>query len=303
MRRRLPPLNQLRAFEAAARHNSFTKAAAEMHLTQGAISRQVKALEDYLGFELFIRTATGVDMTPEARRYGSRLTKALDGIATATAELTATRSHSVITIRGFTTFFVRWLVPRLPEFERLHPDIEVRLIGSSDRVDFQRDPIDLGVLYGNGGWPGLAADLLFVDELVPVCSAQLATGLPPLTTPADLARHTLLHHSQRPRDWPDWLQLAEFPDVQGASARTFKDLSIAYECMSAGMGLVMGQRAYLQEQLASGMLVAPFETVLRRGAGYYMACRQDSADQEKIVVFRAWLRSACGQAAIAQKVS
>lgn len=297
MRRRLPPLNQLRAFEAAARHNNFTKAAGEMHLTPGAISRQVKALEDYLGFELFIRTSTGVDTTPEGRRYGGRLTKALDGIAAATAELTATRSRSVITIRGFTTFFVRWLVPRLPEFERLHPDIEVRLIGSSDRVDFQRDPIDLGVLYGNGGWPGLEADLLFVDELVPVCSAQLATGYPPLMTPGDLAQHTLLHHSQRPRDWPEWLQLAGYPDLQGAGTRTFEDLSIAYECMSAGMGVAIGQRAYLQEQLTSGLLVAPFETVLRRGTGYYMACRQDSADQEKIVAFRAWLRSVCGQAA------
>jgi len=293
MPKRLPPLNQLRTFEAAARHSSFTKAADEMHLTQSAISRQVKALEDYLGFELFVRTTTGVELTPQARHYGERLTKALEIIGIATSELTLKHSYSVITIRGFTSFFVRWLIPLLPDFERLHPNIKIRLIGSAEQADFQRDDMDFGVLYGKGDWLGLEADLLFNDELLPVCSAQLAQGQPPLSVTSDLSKHTLLHHNQLSRDWPEWLQAAGYPGLQSFGTRTFEDLSVAYECMLAGMGVIIGQRAYLEKELSNGTIAAPFETVLRRGSGFYMVCRKDKAGQEKVRAFRAWLSSVC----------
>lgn len=295
--RRIPPLNPLRAFEAAASHESFTKAGFELHVTQGAVSRQVKALEAYLGFDLFERTATGVELNQSGKIYAAALTQAFDAIAQATDELVAARSHTVLTIRGYTTFLMRWLIPRLPDFQIKHPNIEVRLIAAGDPVDFKRDNVDLGILYGNGRWKGLASDRLFCDELLPVCSPRLlrADGASPLCDPADLAHQTLLHLNRRRRDWPDWLADSGHGGLLSSHNYFFEDLGVVYQCAIAGMGVAMGQHAYVEDEIAAGRLIAPFGHILRRNEGYYLVCSQDRIEATKIAVFRDWLSTQIGE--------
>lgn len=285
----VPPLNPLHAFEAAARHLSFTKAAAEMNVTQGAVSRQVKALEDHLGFELFNRTPAGIVLTPGGYAYAASLTDAFERIARATDELVTTRSHTVLTIRGYTTFLVRWLIPLLPDFHVKHPNIEVRLVSASDPVDFDRDNADLGIRYGSGRWKLLESELLFTDELFPVCSPKLRATAG-LRAPNDLARCTILQLNLRRADWPDWLAEAGCPALRAASDLFLEDLGVVYQCAVAGLGVAMGQAAYVAEDLASGRLVAPFDVTLRRTRGYYLVCPKDRANVTKIDTFRRWLR-------------
>ncbi|MEO9190258.1 MAG: transcriptional regulator GcvA [Acetobacteraceae bacterium] len=287
---RLPPLNPLRAFEAAARCESFTRAAEELYVTQGAVSRQVKALEEHFGFTLFDRTPTGVVLSLSGRAFAAALTDAFAAVAQAADELVLARTHTVLTIRGYTTFLVRWLIPVLGAFQACHRNIEVRLEAAADPVDFHRHAADIGILYGHGAWPGLDADLLFQDELFPVCSPALREGETPLRRPEDLANHTLLHLNQRRRDWPAWLSAAGCPEITAGADFFLEDLSVVYQCAIEGMGVAIGQRAYLREELASGRLVVPFDTVLRRRAGYFLVCPTDRADVTKIRVFRDWLR-------------
>jgi len=289
LKRRLPPLNPLRAFEAAARHMSFTRAAAEMNVTQGAISRQVRALEDFLGFELFERTPKGVEVTENGRIYVNALTEAFEQIARATDEIVTARTHTVLTIRGYTTFLVRWLMPLLPEFQVKYPNIEVRLVSGSDTVNFERDNIDIGIRYGLGRWKGLESDLLFFDALLPVCSPKLLDATK-LQHPRDLARATLLHLNLRRDDWPDWLAAAGQENLEPANSLYLEDLGIVYQCAVAGLGVAIGQLAYVRDDLMSSRLVAPFDLVLTRPKGYFLVCPKDRIDVTKIMTFRNWLR-------------
>jgi DNA-binding transcriptional LysR family regulator len=292
----MPPLNPLYAFEAAARHLSFTKAAAEMNVTQGAISRQVKALEDHLGFELFNRTPAGILLTPGGYTYAAALTDAFDRVARATDELVTMRSHTVVTIRGYTTFLVRWLIPLLPDFHVQHPNIEVRLVSASDPVDFDRDNADLGIRYGSGRWRTLDSDLLLTDELFPVCSPTLAESTR-LRRPTDLARCTLLHLNLRRADWPDWLAEAGCATLKSVNDVFLEDLGVVYQCAVAGLGVAMGQAAYVADDVAAGRLVAPFDVTLRRTRGYYLVCPRERANITKIATFRGWLRNMVGRTA------
>jgi LysR family transcriptional regulator, glycine cleavage system transcriptional activator len=288
--RRLLPLNPLRAFEAAARHLSFTQAAEELGVTQGAVSRHIRALEDRLGFPLFVRTAQGLRLDQGGRVYAQVLHDAFTRIARATDNLIATQTHSVLTIRGYTTFFIRWLIPRLPAFQRIHPNIEVRLVAATDPVDFDRDAVDIGIRYGRGHWRGWRSDLLFMDELSPVCDpgylAQRDTSSPATL----IAASTLLHHNRRSNDWTDWLAASDVTQVLHANLY-FEDLSIVYECARANLGIAIGQRSYIEDDLASGRLVQPFDTILHRDLGYYLVCPADRADAPKIKLFRDWLLS------------
>lgn len=296
-RRRLPPLNHLRAFEAAARHVSFTRAAAELHVTQGAISRHVRALEDHLGIELFERTPTGVILRRQGEAYCAALTRALDEMAAATAELAQDQGVTALSLQGFTTLLMRWLIPRLPGLKSVCPNLEVRLTASPSPADFRRDRLDVAILYGNGAWPYLRADLLFHDQLFPVCSAAYLERHGPIASPAELAHHHLIHHGRRRNDWPDWLALAGVPTLDGQAESTFADLSVAYECMIEGLGIVIGQAAYFERELAAGTLVAPFGRppeglILQRDEGFYLVSLADQADAPHISAFRAWLLAA-----------
>lgn len=286
--RRMPPLNPLRAFEAAARHLSFTRAADELGVTQGAVSRHIRALEDRLGFPLFARTAQGLRLEQSGRVYAQVLHDAFTRIACATDNLVATQTHSVLTIRGYTTFFIRWLIPRLPEFQLAHGDMEVRLVAASDPVDFERDAVDIGIRYGHGHWRGWRSDLLFMDDLFPVCSPGYRASRDTTSAVAMLTGSTLLHHNLRPGDWTDWFVAADISHTPHNNLY-FEDLSIIYECARASLGIAIGQRSYIEDDLASGRLVQPFDIALHRNLGYYLVCPAERADAPKNKLFRDWL--------------
>jgi Transcriptional regulator len=289
MNPQLPPLNPLRVFEAAARHLSFTGAARELHITQGAVSHQIKALENWLGFPLFERQARHLRLTRGGELYAAALRGAFAQIVRATQELVSTGAKQVLTVRGHTTLFVRWLIPLLPAFQSAYPDINVRLSASVEGVDFKRDNADVGIIYGDGPWEGLRNDLLFSDELTPVMAPELAARLPhPCTTEA-LLELPLLHSNRRPQHWPDWIRAAGARRKLSVGDVYYEDLSIIYQCAIEGLGVALGQLRYVQKDLEQGRLVAPHPLVLRRSRGYHLVCPQERADDGKIACFREWL--------------
>src|SRR3954471_7049645 len=193
MGRRLPPLNAIRAFEAAARHLSFTRAAEELNVTQAAISHQLKGLEDVLGLPLFRRMNRSLMLTEAGQSYLPPLRDALDQIADATAKLKASDSGGTLDISTLASFAAKWLVPRLPRFQERHPQIDVRLSTSSHMVDFTQQEVDVAIRFGRGGWPGVRAERLLTEDVFPVCAPCLLAGGKSLKTPEDLANFPLLH--------------------------------------------------------------------------------------------------------------
>ena len=285
----LPPLNQLRVFESVARHRSFTAAAQELHITQGAVSHQIRALEDWLGFRLIERHCGKLRLTGGAAIYADALQGAFSEIVRATQELVATGSQRVLNVRGHTTFFTHWLIPLLPQFQRAHPDTKIRLSADVEGVDFRRDQADVGIRYGDGNWPGLRADLLFNDELTPVLAPSLAATLNDPSDPAQLLALPLLHSNRRPNHWSDWIKAAQVTRDNAEADMYFEDLSIIYECAIQGMGVALGQLCYLVRELADGSLIAPHSFVLRRNRGYYLVCPANQTVDSKVASLRDWL--------------
>lgn len=286
---RLPPLNPLRAFEAAAHHGSFTLAAAELHVTQGAVSQSVKALEQHLGDQLFIRAAGGLRLTSSGSAYARSVSESFQSIAQATLAFRSAQRQAVVTIRAYTSFLTYWLLPRIPAFEALHPGIEVRFIAANDRLRLEREPTDLRIRYGDGRWRGMEAAMLVPDELTPVMSPAL---LPPAGAPylpCALAPFTWLHASQRPSDWQDWLTQAGDPGVSPAAEKVVEELSVVYRLAIAGAGVALGNLAYVQEELASGRLFRPVDAVLRRRGGYYLVWSSLAPLSGSAQVFQSWL--------------
>jgi LysR family glycine cleavage system transcriptional activator len=288
----LPPLNPLRVFESAARHLSFTAAALELHITQGAVSHQIKTLENWLGFELFDRSARRLQLTRGGAIYAGQLNGAFARIVGATQELLAAGSHQVLTVRGHTTLFVRWLIPLLPRFQAAHPDIRVKLSASVEGVDFRREHADIAIVYGDGPWDGLRHDLLFCDALTPVMTPALAQSLPAACSTEALLALPLLHSNRRPQHWPEWIE--EVCGKRGLTAGDMycEDLSIVYQCAIEGLGVALGQLRYLEKELEQGLLVAPHPHVMRRARGYHLVCPEGLAEEPKISCFREWLIAA-----------
>lgn len=286
--RRTGPLNPLRAFEVAARHMSFTVAADELCVTQGAISRAVKTLEDYFGVPLFKRLGNGLELTPKSRILAHKLTDIFSQLADATDEFTGSKASHVLTVWTYTSFMIGFLIPRLPDFQLRHPNIKVRLISATDGTDFNRDQVDVRLRYGHGHWQGFESALLFREELRPVCSPKLLEGRSTMDF-AELEKHVMLHYDGRRHDWSDWLAAAGHPELTPRDNLVFDELSVANQAAIAGVGLAMAQKAYFQNEIASGQLVAPFETVLRRDRGYYLTVARERRNAEHVTVFRDWL--------------
>ena len=206
MRRRLPPLNALPSFEAAARHLSFSRAADELGVTHGAVSRAVRNLEDHLGLQLMVRATRSVRLTPTGAAFAAEVADVLENLAAATSAATG-QSSGIVNVSTINSFAARWLMPRLSRFRRLHGDIDVRVATSERLADFVSDGIDLAIRCGGGRYPGLTSELLMKEDHFPVCSPKLLKGRPPLRTPADLVHHTLLHDVFTV-DWAMWLRSA-----------------------------------------------------------------------------------------------
>ncbi|MBV6305578.1 LysR family transcriptional regulator [Candidimonas humi] len=284
-----PPLNPLRVFECVARHRSFTAAARELHITQGAVSHQIRALENWLGFKLFERQGSQLRLSQGAAAYARALGSAFSGIVTATQEFASTGSQQVLEVRGHTTFFTHWLIPLLPGFQKAHPDIKVRLAANVEWMAFEHDEAGVGIRYGDGDWDGLHSELLFSDELTPVMAPGLAQRLPRPCTLKALLALPLLHSNRRPGHWADWIGAAHGKRAFSASDMYCEDLSIIYECAIQGLGVALGQLRYLKNEFAQGKLVAPHPFVLRRPRGYHLVCPRSQAEDAKIACFRQWL--------------
>jgi len=287
--RRIAPLNPLRAFEAAARHLSFTQAADELCVTQGAVSRSVKALEDYMGVPLFERCHNGLLLSEKSDILAHRLTDIFDRLSAATSEFKGEKNASILTLRTYTSFMIGFLLPNLADFQILHPKIKVRLISGTDSVELSRNQEDVRIRYGHGQWRDVESTLLFRDQLRPVCSPKL---LDPAKRPypiSVLKDHVLLHQEFRHNDWPDWLACAGAEDFTAKSNVTFEELSVAYQAAISGAGIVIAQRPYFTREVAEGQLFEPFDTILHRDLGYYLTIPHERRDVPQVVAFKEWL--------------
>jgi LysR family transcriptional regulator, glycine cleavage system transcriptional activator len=291
MTARLPSLNGLRAFEAAARHLSFTNAATELNVTQTAISHQIRRLEQELGIRLFVRQNRSLVLTPEARDYLPGVRAAFNDLRLATDRLLRKDNDHVLTISTLASLAAKWLLPRLSAFQEAHPGIDVRITTSSALVDFKGGDVDAAIRYGRGRWPGLRADWLTADELFPVCSPALLGGNRPLKCPEDLAHYTLLHSSgSYDDDWRLWLTAAGLPiNISEQPGLTFDLILMTVQAAIDGIGVAMGRTSYVEADIAKGRLVVPFKITLPTDAGFYLVSPEARTDPPKLAAFRQWL--------------
>jgi LysR family transcriptional regulator, glycine cleavage system transcriptional activator len=296
----LPSLNGLRAFEAAARLRSFTLAAAELNVTQTAISHQIRRLEEQLGIKLFIRQNRALALTRQAQDYLPSVRTAFEDLRRATARLHRAEQEERLTVSTTASLATKWLVSRVAAFQDANPGMEVRITTSTHLVDFHREEVDIAVRYGRGVWPGLRAHWLMAERLFPVCSPALLNGANPLRQPADLAHHTLLHTSLPRDEWNLWLTAAGLPHAIAARRGLSFDLGfMAIQAAVEGLGIALGRSHLVEADIAAGRLVAPFDTELPRDAGYYVVTPEASADAPKIALFRDWLIASATPTALA----
>jgi LysR family glycine cleavage system transcriptional activator len=296
--RRLPPLGALRAFEAAARHLNFTLAAAELHVTQAAISHQVRQLEAWLGLRLFERRGHALTISENGRRYLADISVALDRIAAATARV-KDGFDGPLRITVLPSFATCWLLPRLDVFRAQHPDIDLKLTASTQRWNGADDRFDVGIRSGLGRWPGLTAELIARESLSPVCAPSVAAGPPALKVPADLRHADLLHDT--PRDgWRRWCERARVADLDLRAGLAFDDSALVLQAAAQGQGVALGRLMLAERDLLAGRLVQPFEVSVPNDYSYWLVYPPAKAERTDIAAFRAWLLAQAGQGETAQ---
>jgi LysR family glycine cleavage system transcriptional activator len=286
MARKLPPLNALKAFEAAARHESFTKAADELCVTPGAISRQVQVLEEHLGLSLFTRKNREVVISDRGAIYRTVVTNAFDDINAATYKL---RCDKKLHVSCYMTLSLRWLMPRLPSFHGANPNYSLMFTTTPPRIDeVSSGIIAVAILFGTGDWPGTVSHRLFPNELMPVCTPEVRETLD-RSDPNDLSKTTLLHSQLRPHDWGNWLDSVDADAVNPHAGMIFESSALAYDAAKNGMGVAIGLRALVDEDLEKGHLVPAYDHVHRDGQACYLAYSQKLADDVRVKRFRNWL--------------
>ncbi|MBB3459309.1 LysR family glycine cleavage system transcriptional activator [Rhizobium sp. BK313] len=291
MASRLPPLKALRAFEVAGRHLSFMKAAADLNVTPGAISRQIKLLEDYLGLRLFERGYREVTLTPAGREYVDSLEEIFGRLEAATDRLMDQHHRKPLHIFASMMFTMRWLMPRLGKFEGASAG-EIRLSTSlaADPNPFRSGNVDAAIYIGNADLPGMVCRRLLPSRLVPICSPALLR-VKPLRNLDELGQHTLLHSSVFPNNWGNWLAIAGRPDIRGQQSVSFGSTSLAYQAAVEGLGVAIGQTTLIREDLAAGRLVVPFPQVLEDGNAYILAYPEAGIHHEMLTPFVRWLQA------------
>ncbi len=293
MPRRLPPLNALRAFEAAARHLSFTKAASELNVTQAAVSHQVKALEERLCIQLFVRMNRQLLLTEAGQAYLPAIRDAFDMIATASERLVSRGDSGPLKVTSLNSFAAKWLLPRLPDFRKQHPDIDILVHASDTVMDYVREGFHCGLRYGLGRYPGMAVDFLMADRCFPFCSPRLMDGPHPLTKLENLRYHTLLSDdaSRVPGipDWSEWLAAANVKGVDPSHGLTYNDSAMLVQAAVEGQGVAMGRLSLAEGDLAAGRLIKPFDLELRSQYSYYLTIPPGALDRPKVRAFREWV--------------
>jgi LysR family glycine cleavage system transcriptional activator len=306
---RLPSLNALRVFEAAARHLSFKEAANELSITQAAVSHQIKSLEEYLGVELFRRAGRGVQLTDAARACLPRLREGFDSLASAMELLRERGGKADLLITAPPVFTARWLMPRLADFSKRNPKVELRVFASSKMVDagaldsptlvsnldLRSETSGVEIHLGSGHYPGFRADHLFSVGMTVVAAPELVNGEPPLREPADLAKHVLLHDDAMEivtggNAWQRWLEAAGVQDrVDASRGPHFSTNILSLEAASQKLGVALALRPLVDLDIASGRLVAPFKIETKPPSAYYLVCAEVIADRPAVAAFRAWL--------------
>ncbi|QIZ77055.1 transcriptional regulator GcvA [Ferrimonas lipolytica] len=288
MSRRLPPLNALKAFEAAARNLSFTRAAEELFVTQAAVSHQIKALEEHLGLKLFRRRNRSLLLTEEGQSYFLDIKDVFTQLADATERLLARTATGSLTVSMTPSFAIQSLVPKLARFAELHPDIDVRIKAVDQEEDSLTEDVDIAIYFGRGSWPGLRADKLRAESLVPLCSPRLLQGKKPLRSVEDLAQHTLLHDMTR-HNWKAWAKQHADGLVNVNHGPIFSHSSLVLQAAIHGQGVAMGSSVLARPEVEAGRLLCPFDLVLKSKSAYYLVCHESQEDLGKIQAFRDWL--------------
>jgi LysR family glycine cleavage system transcriptional activator len=287
-RARLPPLNAIKAFEAAARLGSFTRAAEELSVTHGAVSRQIRLLEEWLGTSLFLRTSRNAVPTRAGRDLLAEAGPALDRLASASLRVqSGGKARGVLHISALPTFAMRWLIPRLPEFQREHPALETRIVTASTPAEQFRMDVDV-VVSGPARQPGWVGTRFLGEAYLPLLSPGLMQERP-LRAPADLAQHTLLHAATRGQMWLRWLTAAGVPDLKPARQQVFEHFYFAIQAAIEGLGVAMGPLALVSDELREGRLVAPIKEPAIRTRGYFVYAPEGSSDAPVIAALRKWL--------------
>ncbi|MFN7087031.1 MAG: transcriptional regulator GcvA [Burkholderiales bacterium] len=318
MSKRLPPLNSLKAFEAAARHLSVKKAALELNVTPAAVSHQIRTLEEYLGIQLFHRYNRALELTDAARASLPKLREGFDCLAQAVERLRTHQSPGMLTVSAAPSFAARWLMPRLHRFLVEHPEIDVRVSARMRRVSVDGkadvaeratlegwlEDSDVAILYGRGHYPGLSVNKLLDLTITPICSPRLLEGEHPLKTPADLGHHMLLHDDtgdlyDGEAFWDVWLRAAHVSGIDTKRGPHFSHAVLAFEAALDGVGVLASMPVLASEELATGRLVTPFELHVPLASAYYLVCEESARTRPAVAAFSNWLieeaaRSAAG---------
>jgi len=286
MARTLPPLSSLRPFEAAARLESFSRAAAELHLTHGAVSHQVRALEQFLGTPLFARHGRRVALTAPGRAFAERVRRALGEIAEAAAQVRGATHERRLTLSVLPSFASRWLMPRLVRFMEAHPEVEVNVIASSELADLTAGEIDLAIRFGKGPWPPLVCEAFLDDEYFPVASPRLAK-LP--KQPADLLRMRIIRED---RDyWSTWFAAAGVPLAGAVEGPLFNDATYSLQAAARGEGIALARRSIVGEDLERGVLKRLFHAAVPSNERYWFVSPRETAAAPKVRAFREWVKA------------
>jgi LysR family glycine cleavage system transcriptional activator len=291
MQKSLPPLSALRAFEAVARHTSFSRAADELHVTPSAVSQQVRLLEQLLGETLFLRTKRTVALTEAATRMLPDIQAGFESLARATTNRLA---GPALTISVAPSFASKWLLPRLGDFSDRHPDIDLRISATVALADFKRDNVDLAIRLGRGSYPALQSEPLFAETLTPLCSPALLLARGRLKNPDDLRMHRLIHDTSIPGEneqgsWDRWLKRAGATQVNAYRGTRFSLAELALQAAIDGAGVVMARTVLAESDLAAGRLVMPFKIVLPLDVSYFLVMAKGNTKRREIQCFRDWL--------------
>jgi LysR family glycine cleavage system transcriptional activator len=291
MGRRLPPLNALRAFDIAARTRTFTAAAHELRVSQGAVSRHIAQLEAHLGVSLFHRDHREARLTSDGIAYAEAVTAALDRVEQATKSLLEGRQRRALRLKLFPSLAIKWLIARLAGFHAGHPEIDVRLTTTPSLVRFDPEEDDFTIQIGTLPQAGIQHDPLIAVELVPICAPGYLRRTGPVEDPAELLRHVLVSSIRRQRDWQVWLEGAGARLARVPSGSTFANSALAYQAAIDGMGVAMAQKELVRDDLTGGRLVPAYPLYVPNGETYYLASAENCRFLEEAAAFRQWILS------------
>ena len=290
MNHRIPPLNALKTFEAAARHLSFTKAANELFVTQAAVSHQIKSLEDFLSIKLFVRRNRTLLLTEEGQAYSFELKDIFNSLQDATDKLLVKANKGAITVATPPSFASQWLVPRISQFSVEHPDIDVRIQAVDKSEGFLTDGVDVAIYYGKGTWPGVISEKLHSEFFTPMFSPLLFSRDTPFYTLKELKNQNLLHDCSREM-WKSWLKKFDVKGINANQGAVFSHSMMVLQAAALGQGVALGNTVLARPELEAGRLIAPFEEKLESKNAFYVVSDKSHHDLGKIVAFRQWLLS------------